>query len=130
MGFANCIERNPVTQSGPAITHSGCGTHTPIDDPGSQFIANVDLYLNGNLWGTYDVTLSTRKLAWLDFGHLPPTADCGLQYTLTFNIQSIVAASGNAQSTPENDTGDPGLADQGVDSILHPPLGAFWGSDT
>jgi prepilin-type N-terminal cleavage/methylation domain-containing protein len=128
-GFASCVESAPIRITGPAITHAGCGTHVPIADPGGAFAVGVDIFQNGSFWGGYDIRIGTQKTAWLDFGHLPPSADCGLAFSLRFTVQSITAVSGNAQSSPAVDTGDPGLADQGVGSILVPPGGAIWGSD-
>jgi hypothetical protein len=112
------------------VTHAGCGTHVPIADPGGGFTVTVDVFANGAWWGAYDVRIQEAKTVWLDFGHLPPAADCGLKYSLIFSLQSIVPVAGNAQSTPAGDTGDPGLADQGAGAITHAPLGATWGSDT
>ncbi|HEY5350786.1 MAG TPA: prepilin-type N-terminal cleavage/methylation domain-containing protein [Candidatus Lustribacter sp.] len=129
IGFATCIESDPVRATGPAITRASCGTHVPTTDPGPGFTVEVDVFKNGDLWGTYDVSLSTSRAPWLNLQSLPPSQTCGLRYTLRFTIVSAIPISGNAQSTPANDTADPGLADQGVGSILNPPLGA-WGSDT
>jgi prepilin-type N-terminal cleavage/methylation domain-containing protein len=129
-GFASCLESAPLRITGPAITHAGCGTHVPIADPGGAFTVAVDVFQNGSFWGGYDVRIGTQKIAWLDFGHLPPSADCGLAFSLRFSVQTITAVSGNAQSTPSVDTGDPGLADQGVGSIVVPPAGAIWGSNS
>jgi prepilin-type N-terminal cleavage/methylation domain-containing protein len=129
-GFASCLESDPIRATGPAITHAGCGTHIPIADPGGPFTVAVDVFQNGRLWGAYGVHIGMLKTAWLDFAHLPVSTDCGLKFSLAFGILSITAVSGNAQTTPQTDTGDPGLADQGVGTILHPPLGAIWGSDT
>jgi prepilin-type N-terminal cleavage/methylation domain-containing protein len=128
-GFASCLKSASIRITGPAITHSGCGTHVPISDPGSAFTVAVDVFQNGSFWGGYDVRIGTLKSAWLDFAHLPPSADCGLAFSLRFTVQSITAVSGNAQSSPAIDTGDPGLADQGVGSIVVPPAGAIWGTD-
>lgn len=126
-GFASCLETDPVRVTGPAITHAGCGTHIPIADPGGSFNVTVDVFQNGGVWGAYDIRIGMIKTAWLDFGHMPVSADCGLKFSLAFTIQSITAVSGNAQSSPQADAG---LADQGVGIIVHPPLGAIWGSDT
>jgi prepilin-type N-terminal cleavage/methylation domain-containing protein len=129
-GFASCLESDPLHILGPGITHSGCGTHIPIADPGGAFTVVVDVFHDGGYWGSYAILISEAKSAWLDFGHLPPSSDCGLKFSLAFGIQSINAVGGNAQTTPHSDTGDPTLTDQGVGSIVHAPLGAIWGSDT
>ena len=72
------------------------------------------------------MSLATAKIPWLDLQGLPPVADCGLLYTLAFRVGGITAASGNARSDPLTDTGDPGLADQGVAAIVDPPPGTAW----
>jgi hypothetical protein len=38
--------------------------------------------------------------------------------------------SGNARTTPSQDTDDPGIVDEGVASIIVAPVGAPWGSNT
>jgi prepilin-type N-terminal cleavage/methylation domain-containing protein len=129
-GFASCMESEPIRVTGPAVTHGGCGTHIPIADPGGPFTVAVDVFQNGVFWGAYAVRIGMMKTAWLDFSHMPVSADCGLPFSLAFAVQSITAVAGNAQTSPLTDTGDAGLADQGVGSILHPPLGAIWGSET
>jgi len=129
LGFATCLEANPIVPTGPAITRSGCGTHTPIGDPGPAFTVAVDVVQNGALWGVYDVQLATRKGPWLDLQGLPPAQTCGLLYTLSFTIAAIVPVSGNARDNPALDTGDPNLAGAGVGAITVPPPGAAWGSN-
>lgn len=129
LGFASCIEANPVRITGPSITRQSCGTHTPVTDPGPAFDVTVDVFLNGNPWATYAIAMVTTKIPWLDLGALPPQQNCGLLYTLAFHIDGIAPASGNAQASPWADTGDPALDEQGVGAILHAPLGAGWGSD-
>jgi prepilin-type N-terminal cleavage/methylation domain-containing protein len=128
-GFSTCLESDPIRATGPGITRSGCGTHVPIVDPGAQFAVTVDVYQNDTLWGTYGVDLQTRKSPWFDFAGLPPAQICGLLYTLSFSIEGVTAESGNAQSTPQGDTGDVGLIDDGVGDIVK-PQGATWGSNT
>jgi len=130
MGFAACIEANPIRPLGAPITHQSCGTHTPIADPGNAFDVTVDVFAGGQPWGSYVVSIVTAKVPWLDLQGLPPVADCGLLYTLAFRIGGIAAASGNARTDPLTDTGDAGLADQGVAAIVAPPPGTAWGSDT
>ncbi len=129
MGFSSCIEYNPVTPIGPAITHSGCGTHTPVNDPGGRFIVDVDFYQDGSFWGGYEVNLTTRKAPWLNVQGFPRSRTCGLLYTLAFSISGIIPESGNAHSTPSADTGDPALSGAGVETITVAPLGAAWGSN-
>jgi hypothetical protein len=129
-GFSSCLEADPVQITGPSITRQSCGTHTPVTDPGPAFTVTVDVFLNGELWGTYAIALTTVKGPWIDLDALPPQADCGLLYTLTFRIAGIVPESGNAQVSPYADTGDPAFADQGVGPIVQAPLGGSWGSDT
>jgi type II secretory pathway pseudopilin PulG len=129
-GFASCIAGNPLHITGPAITKRGCGTHTPVNDPGAAFAVEVDIFENGSLWGAYRVSFTTGKGVWLDVADLPPDAVCGLTYTLAFHIDAIVPLGGNAQTTPSADTGDPAFAQQGVESILFAPLGGGWGSNS
>jgi prepilin-type N-terminal cleavage/methylation domain-containing protein len=130
LGYAACVEADPIKILGSAISRSGCGTHTPIADPGPTLSVVVDVSQNGSLWGTYDVILDRFKAPWLDLQYRPPSQTCGLLFTLTFRIAKIVPESGNAKSTPFQDTGDAALADEGVGSILVAPLGAAWGSNT
>jgi prepilin-type N-terminal cleavage/methylation domain-containing protein len=129
LGFASCLESNPVAATGPAITRQSCGTHTPVDDPGPAFTVTVDVFQDGELWGRYAVALVTTKAPWLDVAEIPPEANCGLLYTLSFSIASVTALDGNARISPPADTGDPDLAGEGVGAIVTAPLGAAWGSD-
>jgi prepilin-type N-terminal cleavage/methylation domain-containing protein len=129
-GYATCLESNPVRATGPTVTHQSCGTHTPTTDPGPSFSIAVDVFRNGDLWAIYGVDIRTLKVPWLDFAESPPAQNCGLLYTLQFSIADVTALSGNAQTSPVADTGDAGLSDDGVGSIINPPVGTIWGSNT
>jgi prepilin-type N-terminal cleavage/methylation domain-containing protein len=130
LGYAACLEFDPIQILGNAITHSGCGTHIPIADPGPTITVVLDVSKDGSLWGTYEVTLNRLKSPWIDLQNRPLSQTCGLLFTLSFQIAGIAAESGNAVTTPSQDTGDVALASEGVGSITAPPLGAAWGSDT
>jgi prepilin-type N-terminal cleavage/methylation domain-containing protein len=129
LGFASCIVSNPVRITGPSITVQSCGTHTPVTDPGQAFGVTVDVFRDGDLWGTYAIHFITLKFPWIALNR-NGVQQCGLLYTLSFIISGIVAESGNAAVSPWVDTGDPLLAQQGVGAITHAPLGAGWGSNS
>jgi hypothetical protein len=119
-----------VIVTGPGIRHVSCGARVPVTDPGPSFSVAVDVFQNGVVWGTYSVRLRTLKTAWLDPDDVPPAATCGLNYTLSFSIDAVVALGGNASVSPSADTGDPALVDEGVGAIVAPADGAVWGSDS
>ena len=129
LGFSSCLESDPIHITGNAITRQGCGTHTPIADPGASFSVILDVWQNGAPWGSYAIEVSEIKAKWLDVAVIPAQAICGLTYTLTFRIASATPESGNAESTPLQDTNDPAFANDGIDTILAPPVGG-WGSNT
>ena len=82
---------------------------------------------------SHDIGLTESKAPWLRISKISAAFAnvCGsLLYTLTFHIASIAPVSGNAATTPLQDTGDPALADAGVDAILNPPFGGTWGSNS
>jgi prepilin-type N-terminal cleavage/methylation domain-containing protein len=126
LGFATCVDGDPIQVTGPAITRESCGTHVPISDPGPAFTVTVEVYQSGQLWGTYAVQVLTLRAPWLDFSDMPPAQTCGLLYTIAFHLGAIAPESENAQSTPEKDTGDPALAGAGVTGLTG---SSVWGSD-
>lgn len=128
-GFASCLDSDPIRILGNAITHTGCGTRTPIADPGPSFSVTVEISRDGNLWGTYAVVIVVGKAPWLE-QTLPPSQTCGLLFALNMGIASVAPLSGNATGTPYQDTGDPALAQQGVGAILNPTVTGGWGSDS
>jgi prepilin-type N-terminal cleavage/methylation domain-containing protein len=128
LGFATCLDTSGLVKTGPAITRESCGTHTPIVDPGPQINAVVEVFQNDAFWGSYAVTIATQKAPWIDLS--TGGTDCGLKYTLLFRIEGVAATSGNARTTPSQDTDDPGIVDEGVASIIVAPVGAPWGSNT
>ena len=130
LAFATCIESDPITILGSAIAHAGCGTRTPIADPGASITVTVDVWKDGASWGSYAVGMQRIKSDWFDVQAMPPAQTCGLLYALKFNIATIAPESGNAVTTPFQDTGDPALENAGVDAILVAPLGGGWGSNT
>jgi prepilin-type N-terminal cleavage/methylation domain-containing protein len=117
LGFATCMEGDPIRITGAAVTHQSCGTHVPISDPGPSFTVTVEVFQDGQLWGTYAVQLLTLRAPWLDLAEMPPSQSCGLLYTIAFRLGTITPESENAQSTPEEDTGDPALAGAGVTGL-------------
>jgi prepilin-type N-terminal cleavage/methylation domain-containing protein len=129
LGFSSCLESDPIHITGDAITRQGCGTHTPIADPGASFSIVVDVWKDGAPWGSYLIDVSELKTRWLDVAVVPPEQICGLAYSLGFSIAAAAPESGNATSTPLQDTGDPAFANDGIDAILVPPAGT-WGSNT
>jgi prepilin-type N-terminal cleavage/methylation domain-containing protein len=128
MGFSSCLQSDPVHATGNAITRQSCGTHTPTTDPGASFSVVVDVWKNGAPWGSYSIDIAVLETPWLDFAEVPPAQNCGLAFTLTFRIAAATPISGNAVSTPLQDTGDPAFANDGIDTILVPPAGS-WGSN-
>ena len=126
-GFSTCSSR-ALTMTGHAITTESCGTHTPVIDPGPQFETIVDVFQNNIFWGSYRITISTLRVPWIN--QRTGVADCGLLYTLAFGVEAISPIGGNAATTPSNDTGDPQIIDEGVESIIVAPLGASWGSNS
>jgi hypothetical protein len=128
LGFSSCLESDPIHITGNAITRQGCGTHTPIADPGASFSIIVDIWQDGAPWGSYIIDVSELKTKWMDVAFMPPQQVCGLAYSLGFHIDAAAPESGNAVSTPLQDTGDPAFANDGIDSILVPPAGS-WGSN-
>jgi hypothetical protein len=128
-GFASCIAANPLKVLGPSIARTGCGTHTPVTDPGPSFDVEVDVFQGGAIWGTYTIGLSTAKGEWLDVAVIPPATICGLIYTLAFSIDGITPTAGSAVNSPYADTSDPALAQQGVGAILFAPAGQ-WGTNS
>jgi hypothetical protein len=124
------VASSPIrsTSRGNAITRQGCGTHTPIADPGASFSIIVDIWQDGAPWGSYIIDVSELKTKWMDVAFMPPQQVCGLAYSLGFHIDAAAPESGNAVSTPLQDTGDPAFANDGIDSILVPPAGS-WGSN-
>ena len=129
LGFATCLDSDPIHILGNAITHTGCGTRTPISDPGPNFNVTVEVSKAGSLWATYAVSIVVAKAPWLE-QTLPPSQTCGLLFALNMGIASVAPQSGNATSSPYQDTGDPALAQQGVGAILDPPVSGGWGSNT
>ncbi len=129
IGFSSCLESNPIHITGNAVTRQGCGTHTPITDPGGSFSVILDVWRDGAPWGSYAIEVGEVKSKWLDVTFIPPQQVCGLAYTLVFYVAAVAPSSGNAVSTPLQDTNDPAFANDGVDPILKPPVGA-WGSNT
>jgi prepilin-type N-terminal cleavage/methylation domain-containing protein len=129
-GFAACIADNPVRVLGAAITHSSCGTHMPVNDPGPAFTLTVEIDRQGSMWATYAITMLTIRGPWLNFEDVPPAQTCGLAYTLGFRIGSIAPLAGNARVSPAADTGDPGLADQGLGWFTEASGGFAFGSNS
>lgn len=129
LGFSSCLESDPIHITGNAITRQGCGTHTPIADPGSSFAVVLDVWKNGEPWGSYLIEVKESKAKWMDVAVIPPQQICGLAYSLAFSIEAATPQSGNAASTPLQDTNDPAFTNDGIDTILAPPAGT-WGSNT
>jgi prepilin-type N-terminal cleavage/methylation domain-containing protein len=129
LGFSSCRESDPIHITGPAITRQSCGTHTPIADPGGDFSVAVDVWKDGVPWSVYSIEVAEIRAPWLDLAVMPPLAICGLEYTLAFRIAAVTPESGNAESSPWEDTHDPALLHDGIDAILFAPAGA-WGSNT
>ena len=128
LGFSSCLESNPIHITGGPITRQSCGTHTPINDPGTSFVVAVDIWKDGAPWGSYSIEVTELKAPWFDLAYDPPVPACGLEYTLAFSIAGATPESGNAASTPWQDTHDPAFVHDGIDAILVAPAGA-WGSD-
>jgi hypothetical protein len=128
LGFSSCLESDPVHITGNAITRQGCGTHTPTADPGPSFAVTLDVWQNGEPWGSYLIEVRESKAKWMDVAVIPPEQICGLAYSLAFNIEAATPQSGNAVSTPLQDTNDPAFINDGIDTILAPPAGS-WGSN-
>jgi prepilin-type N-terminal cleavage/methylation domain-containing protein len=130
LGFSTCLKSDPIHVTGGAITQQGCGTHTPITDPGGRFAVGVEVWKDGAPWGSYSIDVVELKAPWLNAAFNPPAPVCGLLYSLAFSIATITPESGNAVSTPWQDTGDdPAFAHNGIDAILFAPVGS-WGSNT
>ncbi len=129
LGFASCLDSDPIHILGNAITHTGCGTRTPIADPGPSFTVTVEVSKDGSLWAMYAIVIAVGKAPWLE-QTLPPSQTCGLPFALSMGIASIAPQSGNAASTPYQDTGDPALALQGVGVILDSPIPGGWATGT
>jgi prepilin-type N-terminal cleavage/methylation domain-containing protein len=130
LGFSSCLESDPIRITGNAVTQQGCGTHTPIADPGGRFSVGVEVWKDGAPWGSYSIDVVESKAVWLDAAFHPPAQVCGLLYSLAFSIATITPESGNATSTPWQDTGDdPAFLHDGIDAILFAPAG-IWGTNT